>query len=157
MIEVDVKIPPDLERKLQPERIVAVLRASTFAVGQLVQGELQKSTPPAHKPVKWASARSRRYYFAMRRKMGLPMRYTRNSDPMSQRLQRSWTVKHQGTTDAVVGAKATYARYVQSERYQSAQHRATGWVTDTQAVSTVQKSGGVERIVLMAVKKELGL
>lgn len=157
MIEVDVKIPADLERKLQPARIVAILRASTFAVGSEVQGELQKSTPSAHSPVKWASERSRRYYFAMRRKLGLPPRYTRNSDPQSQRLQRSWTVKHRGATDAVVGTRAKYARYVQSERYQTVQHRATGWVTDVQAVNNVKRSGDIERIVLMAVKKELGL
>lgn len=158
MVEVEVKIPDDLLKQLDPARVDKVLRASTYAVGQLVQGELQKSTPPAHRPVIWASAKARRYYFAMRRKAGLPMRYTRQSDPMSQRVQRGWTVLHHSRTDAIVRNKGVrYAKYVQSAQYQTAQHRATGWMTDVQAVKNVERRGDIGRITDQAARKELGL
>ena len=158
MFEVEVKIPDDLLKQLDPAKVDRALRASTYAVGQLVQGELQKSTPPAHRPVIWASAKARRYYFAMRRKAGLPMRYTRQSDPMSQRVQRGWTVLHHGSTDAIVRNRGVrYAKYVQSAQYQTAQHRATGWVTDAQAVNNVERRGDVKRVTEQAARKEMGL
>jgi hypothetical protein len=158
MVEVEVKIPDDLLRQLDPAKIDKVLRASTYAVGQLVQGELQKSTPPAHRPVIWSNAKARRYYFAMRRKAGLPLRYTRQSDPMSQRVQRGWTVLHHNRTDAIVRNRGVrYARFVQAAQYQTAQHRATGWMTDVQAVKNVERSGDIGRITDMAARKELGL
>lgn len=155
VITLDVEIPTDLLRRLDPARAEKALGAATLAIGTLVQGELQKSTPRAHSPVIWQSAKSRRYYFWLRRRYGLPLQYTRNSDPMSQRLQRSWTVKRQGRTSAVVGIRARpYAKYVQSEARQTRQHRATGWVTEVQAVSNVSRSGDVERVVQQAVAKE---
>jgi len=158
MVEIEVKIPEDLLKQLDPAKVDKTLRASTYAVGQLVQGELQKSTPPAHRPVIWSSAKARRYYFAMRRKAGLPLRYTRQSDPMSQRVQRGWTVLHHGQTDAIVRNRGvSYARYVQAEQYQTAQHRATGWMTDVQAVKNVERSGDIRRITDQAARKELGL
>jgi len=158
VFEVEVKIPDDLLKQLDPAKVDRALRASTYAVGQLVQGELQKSTPPAHRPVIWASAKARRYYFAIRRKAGLPIRYTRQSDPMSQRVQRGWTVLHHGSTDAIVRNRGVrYAKYVQSSQYQTAQHRATGWVTDAQAVKAVEDRGSIQRVVQNAARKELGL
>jgi len=158
VVEIEVKIPDDLLKQLDPARVDRALRASTFAVGQLVQGELQKSTPPAHRPVIWASAKARRYYFAMRRKAGLSMRYTRQSDPMSQRVQRGWTVLHHDRTDAIVRNKGVrYAKYVQSAKDLTAQHRATGWMTDVQAVNNVKRRGDVKRITEQAARKEMGL
>lgn len=154
MITLDVEIPPALLRQLDPARAEKALGAATLAVGTLVQGELQKSVPRAHSPVIWQSAKSRRYYFWLRRRYGLPLQYTRNSDPMSQRLQRSWTVKRQGRTSAVVGTRARYAKYVQSEARQTRQHKATGWVTEARAVLNVQRSGDVDRVVQQAVTKE---
>jgi hypothetical protein len=142
-------------RQLDPARAEKALSSATFRIGELVQGELQKSTPRAHSPVIWQSAKSRRYYFWMRRRYGLPLQYTRGSDPLSQRLQRSWTVKRQGRTSAVVGVKGIkYAKYVQSEAHQTRQHRATGWVTEATAVRNVARSGDVERVVQQAVAKE---
>ena len=158
MVEIEVKIPDDLLKMLDPTKVDRALRSATFKVGELVQGELQKSTPPAHRPVIWASAKARRYYFAMRRKAGLPLQYRRQSDPMSQRVQRSWTTIHHGATDAIVRNKGvTYARFVQAAQYQTAQHRATGWMTDAQAVKNVERSGDVKRITDQAARKEMGL
>lgn len=86
------------------------------------------------------------------------MRYTRQSDPMSQRVQRGWTVLHHDRTDAIVRNKGVrYAKYVQAQRYQSAQHRATGWMTDVQAVNNVERRGDVKRVTEQAARKEMGL
>jgi hypothetical protein len=63
----------------------------TYFVAVAIKGVI-KPYKPQHKPVIWPSEKARRYYFAMRREAGLPMKYTRGSDPMSQRLQQSWTV-----------------------------------------------------------------
>lgn len=159
MVEIEVKIPDDLLKQLDPAKVDKTLRSATFKVGELVQGELQKSTPPAHRPVIWASAKARRYYFAMRRKAGLPMQYTRQNDKQSQRIQKAWTVIHHNRTDAIVRnkGKGSYARFVQAAQYQTAQHRATGWMTDVQAVKNVERSGDIRRITDQAARKELGL
>lgn len=122
------------------------LKEITFAVGELVRSEIAVYPGPAHRPVIWASDKSRRYYFAMRRRAGLPLAYTRNSDPMSQRLGPSWTVAHLGQTDAVVANKAQYGPFVQAAQYQTAQHKATGWITDERAIQNVERSGDVERV-----------
>ena len=96
--------------------------------------------------VKWPSEKARRYYFAMRREAGLPMKYTRGSDPMSQRMQQSWTIARR-PTEATLGNRATYAPYVASEQYQTDQHAATGFTTDRQAAEQVIQSGTMKRII----------
>jgi hypothetical protein len=65
---------------------------------------------------------------------------------MSQQLSKSWTISHLGQTDALVDNKASYGPFVQSAEFQSAQHKATGWITDEKAVKNVEKSGDVERV-----------
>ena len=64
---------------------------------------------------------------------------------MSQQISNSWTIAHQGPTDAIVGNKATYGPFVQSAEFQSPQHRATGWITDEKGIANVERSGDVER------------
>jgi hypothetical protein len=135
------KLLKDLDIPLKP-----VLKDITFAVGELVRSEIAVYPGGSHKPVIWASERQRRYYFAMRREAGLSPGYTRNSDPMSQRLANSWTLSHLGSTDALLDSKASYGPWVQNEIYQTAQHAATGWITDEKAVKNVEKSGDVERV-----------
>jgi len=106
--------------------------------------------------VKWPSEKSRRYYFAMRREAGLPMKYTRGSDPMSQRMQQSWTIARRPTS-ATLGNRATYAPYVASDQYQTEQHAATGFTTDKQAAEQVIESGTMKRIIdahINAIVKE---
>ena len=100
----------------------------TFAVGELVRSEMAVYPGAAHSPVIWASEKSRRYYFWLRRSKGLDLKYSRNSDPMSQRIGPSWTVAHLGQTDAIASTSATYGPFVQSAEFQTAQHAATGWI-----------------------------
>jgi len=129
----------DLKVPLKP-----VLKDITFAVGELVRSEIAVYPGSSHQPVIWASERQRRFYHAMRSRAGLSPGYTRNSDPMSQRLANSWTIAHHGAVDALVDNKAQYGHWVQNEIYQTAQHKATGWITDAQAVKNVERSGDIE-------------
>lgn len=119
---------------------------ATYYVALAIKGVIQPYPGPSNSPVKWPSEKARRYYFAMRREAGLPMKYTRGSDPMSQRMQASWGVSR-GTGEATLGSRATYAPYVASDQYQTAQHAATGFTTDKQAVERVIADGTVKRIV----------
>ena len=75
---------------------------------------------------------------------------------MSQRLGPGWAVRREGQATYIVGNKATYAAWVQSAARQSAQHAATGWKTDVQAVEELQRSGDIERIGNQAVQKVTG-
>ena len=139
----------DLNQPLAP-----VIRDITFAVGELVRSEMAVYPGGSSSPVKWASEKSRRYYFAMRRKKGLPLKYTRGSDSMSQKLVASWTVSHLGQTSAQVAPKASYGPFVQSASMQSPQHKATGWITDEKGVAVVERSGDVERVARQIIARK---
>jgi hypothetical protein len=43
---------------------------------------------------------------------------------------------------------------VQNEIYQTAQHKATGWITDEKAVKNVEKSGDVEHVAKKIIAKQ---
>lgn len=131
-----------------------VISGVTMAIGQLVRDAMAKYPKRNAGPVKWASAKQRTWYHAARGKAGLPLRYTRNSDPWSQRLGPSWAVERWHEVDAAVGTRVTYAKWVQSDEFQQPMHEATGWKTDKQAVEEVRRSGAVERIVSQVVDRE---
>jgi len=119
---------------------------ATYYVALAIKGVIQPYPGPAHQPVIWPSEKARRYYFAMRREAGLPLKYKRSSDPMSQRLQHSWGIVRR-PAEAVLGNRATYAPYMASSQYQTEQHAATGFTTDEQAAEKAVESGVVARIV----------
>jgi hypothetical protein len=124
---------------------------ATYYVAVALKGIIKEYPLGKNSPVIWPSEKARRYYFAMRREAGLPMKYTRGSDPMSQRLQQSWTVRR-GNAEATLGSRATYAPYVASSEYQTEQHAATGFTTDEQAADKVIADGTMKRIVEAHVK-----
>lgn len=106
-------------------------------------------------PLQWASARQRAAYFAMRRAKGLSNRYTRQSDPMSQRLGPSWTTKVAiDGMSATVGNKVTYARFVQTRELQSPMHKVTGWSTAEDVVE--RRATDIQEMVVKAIDKVLG-
>lgn len=119
---------------------------ATYYVAIALKGPLKRRPAGVHSPVIWASEKQRRWYYAMRREAGLPLKYTRGSDPMSQRIGGSWAIRRQPES-AILGNRATYAPYVQSSEYQTAQHEATGWTTDEQAAEKIVDDGTVKRIV----------
>lgn len=128
---------------------------TAYFVALAIKGVIQ---PYKHKstPIKWASNKQRRWWFAARREAGLPPGYVRGSDPWSQRLQQSWGVSR-GKTSATLGNRATYAPWVASEEFQTEQHAATGFTTDREAAEKVMKDGTVKRIIdahLKAIVRE---
>ena len=125
---------------------------ATYDVADAIQGVILLYPGPSNQPVKWPSEKARRYYFAMRRKRGLPMEYARGSDPMSQRMQQSWTIR-KGRDSATLGNRATYAPYVASSELQTEQHKLTGFVTDKQAIDRVTREGTMQRIVQAELRK----
>jgi len=148
------KLLRDLNQPLDP-----VLKDITFAVGELARSEVAVNPGPSKGPVIWASEKSRRYYFWLRRSRGLDIKYSRGSDSMSQRLQQSWTIAHIGQTDALVSNKASYGPYVQggdmsAAQHQQPQHKATGWITDKEASENVEKSGDIERVAQQIIAKQ---
>lgn len=105
-------------------------------------------------PGDWQSEKQRRYYHAMRREQGLPAKYTRNSDPMSQRLGPSWTTRVEARgLRGIVGNRADYARWVQDEDRQQRMHTLTGWRTVQGAVR--EKSGDVREKLAAALERIL--
>jgi phage gpG-like protein len=138
-----------------------VLRTLTRGIAEEVKGEIARYPGKVKRPIQWASDKQRRWWFATRRKAGLGP-YVRNSDPWSQRIGPSWATAQRGETSAVVGTRVTYAPWVQRagklSRLDAAEgmgvqqpmHAATGWVTDAQAVRTVNESG-VARDILAAI------
>ena len=99
MIEVSVSIPASLRTALDPAQYARALDATVNAAAESLRNRIAVYPGKSHSPVIWASEKSHRYYFAMRRQSGLPPNYTRNSDPMSQRLGPGWAVRKQGQAD----------------------------------------------------------
>ena len=140
---LEIKGDAALIRKLErfhPE----VIPDTTRAVAEALKGFLAKAPGPVHKPIQWASRRQKVWYAAARKAAGLGP-YVRNSDPWSQRLGPSWATANRGI-DAVVGTRVTYAPWVQSEAQQQPMHKATGWVTDKQAIEKAQQERVAERV-----------
>jgi hypothetical protein len=130
-----------------------MLANMTRAVGEVLRDEL-KTYPvrtPSH-PLNWKSQKQRRFYFAMRREKGLEYGYVRRVDDMSQNLGASWVVQQEGKTNAKVGTRVTYARYIQSADAQQPFHKDTGWITDVEAIDKVERSGAIQRIASAQVQ-----
>jgi len=119
---------------------------ATYFVAVALKDKFKTRPYGVHSPVLWASEKQRRWYHAMRRKAGLPLKYARGSDPMSQRSGAAWGIRR-GQTEATLGNRATYSPYVVSSEYQTAQHKATGWATDKQLADQAMTDGTVKRIV----------
>ena len=114
------------------------MRGVLEVAGEHVKGKV--ATYPAvnrNYPLPWASDEQRRQYIAMRKSQGLPLKYRRNSDRMSERLGPSWTTRvASGGLSATIGTKASYARLVQDRDVQQEMHKRTGWVTAQDVVES---------------------
>lgn len=136
--------------------VTAPIRAATRAIAEVASGRMSVYPGHAASPVQWASDRQRRYYFAMRRAAGAPNKYTRQNDPMSQRLKVSWTTARVGDFGALAGTRTDYAPHVQSEEDQSAQHKATGWTTDEKEAKKIESDGTIPRAFTKALRHHFG-
>lgn len=130
-----------------------VIQAITFTAGELLRDVIAPYPPPPKHPLAWASPQQRMAYIAMRRAAGLPLRYVRPADPMSQRLFQSWTVMPVDRHDALVSNRATYAYWVQSAEGQQPFHKKTGWITDVEAIKRLVASGDIERAAADIVRR----
>ena len=120
-----------LRAKLSQGEWETKVMALTRGIAEDIRNRIASTPPPVHYPIQWASAKQRRAYFA-KRKGNLP--YVRETDSMSRRLLAGWTTENRGL-DAVVGSgDIFYAPWVQNAQQQQAMHKATGWVTDEQAI-----------------------
>jgi len=142
-----------LRRKLG-RGVEPAISAATLAIAEEVRSEMGRYPGPSHSPVLWKSQKQKAAYFASRK--GLPLKYSRQSDPMSQRLGPSWFSAKHGSIGAKAATRVSYAPWVQSKERQSPQHAATGWRTDEQAIKRVVESGAVQRILKQAVRRHLG-
>lgn len=149
-LEFDIRGRRELLRKLEYFR-PDVLPNVTRAIAEALKGYLAKYPGPVAKPIKWASMRQMIWYTNARKAAGLGP-YRRNSDPWSQRLGPSWATANRGI-DAVVGTRVTYAPWVQSDKQQQPMHKATGWVTDKQAIEKAQQERIADRIWGQVVEK----
>ena len=133
--------------KLSGPQVNKVGERAGVKVAEELKNTLSTKPGRSHSPVLWDSERQRKAYFARRHKDGLPIKYTRNSDPWSQKSSVSWAHKRIAG-GALLGNPATYAPKVYSSEHQTAQHKATGWVTDKEAADRAFRDGTVARIVL---------
>ena len=131
----------------------AVSQRSSLQIGHELINRLQRYPTRKSDKVVWASRKQQMWYHAMRREAGLDLRYKRISDPMSQKLRQSWGSQKYGRTGAIIGNRATYAHFVQSQELQQPMHEATGWETDVDAVEYLEKRNLIPRIVVGNIDK----
>ena len=91
--------------------LAKVIQRSALQIALELANKLQRY-PTRKGPVQWDSEKQRRWYYAMRRAKGLPLKDTRGSDKMSQKILQSWGVKKFGTTGAILGNRSTYSPWV---------------------------------------------
>lgn len=131
------------------------MRAVMRQAAEEVKGDLATYPPRnTNYPLRWASAKQRAAYFAMRHAKGLSPRYTRQSDPMSQRLGPSWTTRVAiDGMSATVGNKSTYAPLVQTRKGQTQMHKTTGWPTAEDVAD--RRADDIADMVVAAIDKAL--
>jgi hypothetical protein len=141
-----------------PSKLLRGVRNAAYKIGLHAQSRLMKYPGKPSYPLKWASAKQRRWYFATRLgtkgKPGPGLPYRRLSDPMSQRLMQSWAIER--TPDgSIIGSRATYAPMVQSSEMQQPMHEETGWPTDEQVIMEIESSGLIAQVLSAEIKSVL--
>lgn len=121
-----------------------IVKAVTRGTAEDMREKIAQYPGPVKYPIQWSSPRQRGAYLGMRKRAGLPAKYRRLSDPMSQRLGPSWATEQRGLS-AVVGTRVTYAPLVQEDGKQWSQHKRTGWKTDKQVIEEAKRERIPER------------
>lgn len=147
------KIQRMLARLTGPELMKAT-KVATRKVATAIKVRMMKYPGRPSYPLKWASVKQRAWYFAARRADNLPIEYTRMSDPWSGQLKTSWEVKPQGN-GTLVGNRAPEAPWTQSSEFQTEMHKATGWQTDEQVITELDRSGVIIKTVVGEIGKRI--
>lgn len=140
-------------RGLSPQQAARAIRGIQLGAAEEVRNAIavypEKS--PDY-PIRWASMRQKRWFWANVREGRIEIPYRRQYSPGSQRLGPSWTVASEGS-EVFVGTKVTYAPYVQDADHQQPFHADTGWRTDRQAVDIILQSGVISTVVQDVLNK----
>lgn len=142
MAKLDVKVEglDGLIRKLDEMARKQFWFRLRFAGAELLRNEIADYPPPPKYPIRWASEKQKRWFFAAAKRGEIEVPYRRQFSSTSQRLGPSWTATQEGD-EVFAGTRVSYAPYVQSKERQQPFHRDTGWITDEQAVERVAESG----------------
>lgn len=132
---------------LQGKPLHEAIQRGAIKAAEYARSLIMEYPGPSHQPVKWASEKQRTWYFANRAKAGVPMKYTRISDPWSQKLKHSWVVEETGEAAAVLRTPVTYAPFVQCKELQQPMHKATGWITDEEVLQRLADENIVEELI----------
>ena len=126
------------------------VKAEVQNAGRFVQGKLREYPVkvPMPNPLIRANDKVRRGFFYHLKHGGISVPYKRTTN-----LADKWTVQaRDGGWTAVVGNNVGYAQLVQGPK-QTFQHRASGWLTVTQAASVYAPR--VEFMIRTALEKEV--
>ena len=156
---VDFKDITRLERafaQLTGEQMMKPMSKAAVKIGEQLKERLMVQGGRPNYPLKWASEKQRRWYFASRKAAGLDPHYTRDTDPWSQHSRQAWAVEAKPSVGgALVGNRATYSPWVYSDEFQTEMHKDTGHKTDKQAVEEIQRSGIMARHIEAEIKSYL--
>jgi hypothetical protein len=156
VINFAVNTSPEITKLLDDAQWRRAAQVASIATAKELEAEARPYPGPVVSPVTWESEKQRRFYFAQRREMGLPPGYTRQSDPMSERLLESWVVEPYGELGAILKNSATYAPYVIGDDQQQ-QHALTGWQKLTDVANEFFSSGKgdetFEKVFIQAVRE----
>lgn len=150
MLNIKLDIPASLRRKLDPTRFQKAVQGGALMVAKELEGEARPYPGPVVHPIAWVSDAQRRAYFASRK--GLPPGYTRQSDPHSESLMKSWVVEPVGQTGAKLANSATYADVVIGERQQPF-HKKTGWRKLVDVAAEFFKSGTAQKVFNKVIRE----
>ncbi len=141
---------------LSPASIASLKRAILVGAGEVVKGYVATYPGPVSKPIKWSSEKQRRWFWWAVGRGLVEVPYRRMASASSQRLGASWAVSIASDNEGEVGSRATYARWVQGADYQTAQHKATGWVTDQEAIERAVSGNDIDEVFSQAVSGWIG-
>jgi len=156
MADVEIIGLEGLQKRLGAANVLRAISDISLGVAEAVRERIAKYPGPVSYPIRWASEKQRRWFFAQMRAGAIEVPYRRQQSPSSERLGPSWASERRGATDAVAGTRASYAPYVQAAEKQQPFHRATGWRTDERAVEEVMASGVIDKIKDRVLDKALG-
>lgn len=143
-----------------------------------VKKEISKTPGPVVYPIRWTSAKQRRWYFAHRAEIvyqeasrvvqtrqrggsrftrmrkGFGLAYKRRVDVDSHDLTRSWNVSGAGHGKAIVWTGVNYAPFVVGDHRQRF-HTATGWPSHHGVAAAISLSGTANKLMANEIRRAI--
>ena len=148
-IEVDVS---EVVAKLDPKELEAQLAWALKGASDIIRADVRTYPPQSHKPMKWKSAKQRRWFFANLRAGNIEVPYRRGQSPGSEKLGASWTRKlERGVNPSVtIGTRVSYAPWVMDKDRQADYHKGN-WPT-VQSIAE-KRANDVKRFIETALQR----